>query len=167
MTNGDPEARPALAEALAAATKTPEPSLWVRIVQLAFAGLCFAGAIAVALVLVLHGPPAPKTPDEPSATSGSEKTTVAEPNGGGLVTYVGDGEEPGDESDPGTEGEPGGEGEPGSEGGEGGEESEGSIDNSLADLNEQAPWAFAIVALLVGAFITTGKSLNFNGTKQE
>ncbi len=164
MTNGDP-AHP-LTKALADATKPPEPPRWVRFAQMGLAALSFGGAFAVALILLLHGPPAPKTPEEPNGTSGSGQTTSAPSTGGGSITYVA-AEEGG--SSGGTEE---GGGESGEEGGgeseeEGGGESEGAIPDSFANLNEQAPWAFAIVALLIGAFIATGKSLNFSGTKQE
>jgi hypothetical protein len=157
MTNGEPAA-PAepggLAKAVVAANQDPEPPAWVRAFQMALAVLCIAGAFAVAIILVTQGPPAPKPPEESNNASGSTKTTSAAPRQSALITYAA------------TEDESSSEEEGGEESEEGAGEPEGSIPDSLSNLNEQAPWAFAIVALLVGAFIATGKSLNFSGTKQ-
>jgi hypothetical protein len=79
------------------------------------------------------------------AAAGEETTpTEGEGEGGDETTPSGNGDEP----STGTAGE-----------------SEPS--DSLANLNEQAPWAFAIVALLVGAFLATGKTFNVLGAKRE
>ena len=183
MTNGKPTAQEHLSKAVADSTKAPEPSLWVRIVQMVFAGLTLGGAVAVALLLILHGPPAPKEPEGPEGESGSKtaKTTSAAASGSVATYLVASSDEPAPAADGeggapasgGSGGEPAagsdqgsGEGDEGGGESEGSEESESSTADSLANLNEQAPWALAIVALLVGAFIATGKSLNFNGTQQ-
>lgn len=178
MTNGKPTAQEHLSKAVANSTKAPEPSLWVRIVQMVFAGLTLGGAVAVALLLILHGPPAPKEPEGPEGDSGSKtaKTTSTAASGSVATYLMASSGESAPAADGGggapASGDSGGEPPAGTdqgsgEGDEGGGESEGSTADSLANLNEQAPWAFAIVALLAGAFIATGKSLNFNGTQEK
>jgi hypothetical protein len=47
-----------------------------------------------------------------------------------------------------------------------GEDATGSSD-STTSLNEEAPWVFAIVALLVGAFLAAGQSFDFGGSPQK
>jgi cobalamin biosynthesis Mg chelatase CobN len=179
MANGDSTAQQQLAKAVADSNKAPEPSLWVRIVQMMFAGLSFGGAVAVALILLLHGPPAPKEPEAPEGNSGSKTTKTTSGNATSAasesVTYVvassdGSTSAAGNGGGSSASGDWGDESSTGDDQGSGdadgdSEESESSTADSLANLNEQAPWAFAIVALLVGAFMATGKSLNFNGTK--
>jgi hypothetical protein len=183
MTNVDPKVAQKLAAAVAHTTKPPKPPGWVQGLQMAFASFCLLGGVAVALVLILHGPPAPK---EAEATGGANSQAAKAGAAGTalhrqpapLSVYVAAGDE---ETTPaGGEGRAdttpsgeGGEPSPGS-GSESGEcdssgesecgESEPS--DSLANLNEQAPWAFAIIALLVGAFLATGKTLNVLGAKK-
>lgn len=155
MSNGEPGdagAQTKLAQVVAEANRPPEPSKWVQICQMAFAALLFVGALAIALVLVLHGPPAPKSADESGEGSGSTAAVgfTAQLRSPTVFTSEEDGqgkEEGGEENEEENE--------------DNGEEGEGS----LANLNEQAPWAFTIVALLVGAFLATGKTLNFSSTK--
>lgn len=154
MNNGPKPADPqALAAVVAKAAAPPEPPSWVQKWQMGFAGLLLVMAMGLAFYLVAEGPPAPKAPDATAATStvgGAEEeptavaslTAAAEPLPG-----EGDGEAPA-EAEEGSSGE---------------DESEGESSDSLASLNEQAPWAFAIVALLVAAFLATGKTLSFAG----
>jgi hypothetical protein len=141
----------------AVSAATPEPPLFVRLTQLLLAAVALGGALAIALILVLSGPPAPKVPtggEEAGTTSAVEgEGTAGAFSGSGttaraLVSESGEG----GEAEGGAEGQSGEEEEEAEDGGE-----------SLADLSKQGPWAFAIVALLVAAFIATGKSLNFSG----
>ena len=181
----DPQAE--LVKAVAEANRPPSPPEWVQESQMLLAAVLFLLAFGFAFLLVLKGPPAPKAaegsddkstpatitgPSGPTTgpsgptTSAFQLTAEGEPppaegdEGGGVA--------PGDSPETGTTGttEPGKEGEPVEEpaGGDGTEKSEeGEDEDSLASLNEQAPWAFAIVALLVGAFLATGKTLSFSG----
>jgi hypothetical protein len=165
-----------LAQAAVSAA-TPEPTRFVRVAQLILAAVSLGGAMAIALILVLGGPPAPKEPtgaesaESASAVEGEAKSNALSGTGATATTLVGDAtgeaEAEGGEATGSNESTEGGEAEGGSsEGGaedqSGEEEAEGGGE-SLADLSKQGPWAFAIVALLVGAFIATGKSLNFSG----
>jgi hypothetical protein len=178
VTNGDPDAaKVQLAKAVTAANQPPNPPSWVQKWQIFLALASFVGAFAVALVLILHGPPAPKTPEAsdseatPSSKPSGQPTSIVLTAAGDSAPQQGDsGNQSGSsgssgEPAPDNSGEPSTSGEPPeSDQGQGDEESEeGSSADSLANLNEQAPWAFAIVALLVGAFLATGKSLNFGG----
>lgn len=153
----DPQAR--LAAVVANANRPPEPPKWVQKAQIALAVVLFLGAFWIAHQLVTDGPPPPKTPESSTETAqqasdGEKKTALlmaagtdpAQPDGGGGN---GSGTVDPNQAD---DGESGGAEEEGSSSGE-----------SLASLNEQAPWAFAIVALLVGAFLATGKTLSFSG----
>jgi hypothetical protein len=147
----DPQAK--LAAVVAKASAPPEPPSWVQRWQMIFAGLLFITAMGLAFYLVAEGPPAPKAPDaatEASDSGGAEE----EPTAAAFLTAEA---EPLPEE---GEGEDGGEADEGS-GDE--DESEEESGASLASLNEQAPWAFAIVALLVAAFLATGKNLSFAG----
>jgi hypothetical protein len=175
-----------LAEVVAKATPPPEPPRWVQGWQMFFAGVLFVAALGLAFFLVAEGPPAPKapegsteaveeTPESPAPGDSGQKETSAirftaeaepsPPDGGGES-----GTEPGDSgespapapSDPEDDGSDDGS-EDGSAG-NGASEEEDSSGESLASLNEQAPWAFAIVALLVATFLATGKTLSFAGT---
>lgn len=155
---------------------TPEPTAWVRAVQLLLAATALGGAIAIALILVLTGPPAPKEATAEGTGSGgtvssSTKSSLhrsAESNAAAplaVATRLAEGES--GESSGGGETEGGEAGESG-EGGEAesaGESESEEGGESLANLSKQGPWAFAIVALLVAAFIATGKSLNFSAPK--
>lgn len=183
-TTPDPQAE--LLKAVADANRPPNPPEWVQEIQMLLAGLLFLFAFAFAFLLVLKGPPAPKAaegsddkstpaaitgPSGPTTgmsgptTSAFQLTAEGEPPAPGTTGEGG--VSPGDSPEPGTPGttEPGKEGEPTEPEGSGTTEKseEGEGEDSLASLNEQAPWAFAIVALLVGAFLATGKTLSFSG----
>jgi hypothetical protein len=149
----DPQAQAKLAAVVAKATAPPEPPAWVQKWQMGFAGLLLVMAMGLAFYLVAEGPPAPKAPD-PTAESSTSGGAEQEPTAVASLTA---------EAEPLPEE---GEGEGPAEGEEGpseGDESEEESSDSLASLNEQAPWAFAIVALLVAAFLATGKTLSFAG----
>jgi hypothetical protein len=143
--------------AAAAAANSPEPTAWVRAVQLLIAAAAMGAAIAVALILVLQGQPAPNEPAEAGAQSqeqsgaprsqGSE--TGMNTSAPAVYRFVGEAGAAGGETEPEAEGESASEGE----------------SESLANLSKQGPWAFAIVAMLVAAFVATGKSLNFSAPK--
>jgi hypothetical protein len=137
-------------------SNTPEPTPLVRAAQLVLAFLAMAGAIAIALILVLQGPPAPKEPTPDTKSSMEEKApkTTKSTDQKASVEFAASTEEEPESTETETKTE--------SEGESGGESEE-----SLANLSKQGPWAFAIVALLVAAFIATGKSLGFSGTKPE
>lgn len=198
MTNVDPEVAQQLAAAVAHTTKPPEPPRWVQGWQMIFAAFCLLGGVAVALVLILHGPPAPKEAEATGGDSNSQAAKAA-PTGmalhrpsapvavyvaaAGEETTPAGGEGGGETTPSGSDGGPstGAAGEPSSGSGQGSsgcdsggdsecsesEPSESEPSDSLANLNEQAPWAFAIVALLVGAFLATGKTFNVLGTKRK
>ena len=148
----DPQAQAKLAAVVEKATAPPEPPAWVQKWQMGFAGLLLVMAVGLAFYLVAEGPPAPKAPEATAEAStsggtGEEPTAVALAAEAEPLPDEGDGEDPA-------------EGEGGSSDGD---ESEEESSDSLASLNEQAPWAFAIVALLVAAFLATGKTLSFAG----
>ncbi len=180
MTSVDPKVAQQLAAAVADTTQPAEPPRWVQGCQMLFAALCLAGGIAVALVLILHGPPAPKEAEATGETSSSatakthESGVALHPAPASAAVYVGTAGE--EAAAAGSEGSVTCESSGGSECGESEpsesepsqpEASESEPPDSLANLNEQAPWAFAIVALLVGAFLATGRSLNVLGVKRE
>lgn len=159
-----------LARAVAKASAPPEPPGWVQKWQMLLAAICLVGAIGFAFVLLLKGPPAPKTPDgagngsDTNAASGQEAGTGA---GVATAAFVAD-PAPGGDDDGAASGSTGTSGSTPSDAedddGESTEDEPETVTaDSLANLNDQAPWAFAIVALLVGAFIATGKTLNFGG----
>ncbi|HET8955349.1 MAG TPA: hypothetical protein VFN18_06800 [Solirubrobacterales bacterium] len=153
----DPQAK--LAAVVAKASAPPEPPSWVQRWQMIFAGLLFITAMGLAFYLVAEGPPAPKAPDAATEASDSE-STKEEPTAAAFLTAEAEPlpEDGGGEAGEGETEEGETEEGPSEEG-----ESEEESGASLASLNEQAPWAFAIVALLVGAFLATGKNLSFAG----
>jgi hypothetical protein len=186
----DPQAE--LIKAVANANPAPQPPEWVQESQMALAALLFLLAFALAFLLVFKGPPAPKASEGSEGGTAPTKTTGPSGQSGpsgpsGPTTSAlhltaasepapGSGEggsSPGDSPAPGEGGgapgeEPGGEGTTdeatdGTTDGATDGADEGSSTDSLASLDEQAPWAFAIVALLVGAFLATGKTLSFGG----
>jgi cobalamin biosynthesis Mg chelatase CobN len=141
---------------------TPAPSKEVRRTQLRMGWLCVIGAFAVAAWLVAVGPPAPNS-DEASETTATPGTSgvalVAAPQEGAS------GAESEGEAPSGTENEqPEGE-SPGDEPSESGSAPEESESDTTSSLNEEAPWVFVIVALVVGAFLAAGQSLGFGGSK--
>lgn len=147
----DPQAK--LAAVVAKATAPPEPPSWVQRWQMIFAGLLLVMAMGLAFYLVAEGPPAPKAPDATAEASNSDGGEE-EPTAVASLTAEAEPLPEEDEGDDPAESEEGSADE--------GESEEESSD-SLASLNEQAPWAFAIVALLVAAFLATGKTLSFAG----
>lgn len=153
-----------LARAALAAT-APNPKTWVQIVQMTLAVLALAGALSIAGILILHGPPSPKAATgevtQTTKTTSAGKTAVVETTREGVVG-------------PSLTTESGGE-EGGAGSGSGGEESSNEASGtsesagegeSLANLSKQGPWAFAIVALLAAVFLATGKTLNVGGSNE-
>lgn len=156
----------------------PTPGKYVRFVQGVMAIGCVAGAFLIAILLVTTGPPEPKTAAAtqysdtvPQATgpAAEDTNTGRVPDAAVAVYAVTDGE--GATGADGTTNEEDGTGEEGATGEDGvaGEpvsESEcessdsAECETSTSILSEEAPWAFAIVALLVGAFLITGKTIN-------
>lgn len=184
-----------LAAALEAPDQASESPKWVQKWQMFLALLCILIAGAVSMYMLVEGPAAPREPEGNGAATSAEQSggdsgdsalnsseqvrfAVADEPTPGAGTAPGDTPAPGDSTEPdGSSGTPDGdstqEGEEGEEGEEGGAAGSGSEPDdsagtaeALANMNDQAPWAFAIVALLVGAFIATGKSFNFNGAKE-
>lgn len=128
--------------------------------------LCIAGALFVAIWLVIAGPPTPKTSEAESAdaakVTGVDTALTA-------ATTPGDAAPGGDSTPGGTPGQSSDDSEPDQptppdQDSEGSGESEGEADTT-SSLNGEAPWVFAIVALLVGAFLAAGQSLGFGGDK--
>jgi hypothetical protein len=162
-----------VAAALAAAA--PSPTTWAQKAQMGIAFIALTLAFGLAFVLVLKGPPSPKaaTVNLTEKTENESGETTAATTRTGVVgaqlatatvpAAAPAGEEAQAEGEGGEEGTiPAGGATTASAGeaSEGGEEGE-----SLANLSKQGPWAFAIVALLVAAFVATGKSLSVVGTK--
>lgn len=158
-----PEEHVKLAAAALAAT-APNPKEWVQKVQMWIAFGVLVAAFGLAGLLVLHGPPAPKAASgevtEKTESVSGGKTTETETTRSGVVgvpiktpaaASTGEGEGEGEAAAGTTEA---------SSSGGGSEEGE-----SLANLSKQGPWAFAIVALLVGVFLATGKSMTVGGPR--
>lgn len=146
----------------------PSPSKGVRVAQLLLALVCISGAMFVAFWLVVEGPPTPKTSTEESGSKPAAAVALAS--------------SPAADSGSGSNGSaPNGSGDAGSNGSSGSSTSDGEPsepqcpasadqcpeDESTSSLNEEAPWAFAIAALLVGAFLAAGQSLGFGGGGKE
>jgi hypothetical protein len=165
-----------LAAAALAAT-APTPPAWAQWGQMVLALLALMGAFGIAGILVIGGPPAPEaatvklTETKKNEAGETTETTTRTGVVGAQVTgteasspvveetpEITAKEKEEKEEEDGVETPSGGEESKPAEETETAEEGE-----SLANLSKQGPWAFAIVALLVGAFIATGKSLNVGG----
>ena len=144
----------------------PEPPGWARGVQLFLALLCIVGAFGIAAYMVCEGPPAPKAAEVGEDGGGDE--SGAEAGIGALAVSSAPPEtapSPGNPTTPNAPdssgGAPPGGDAGGTDGSEGQEEGATGTDDETASLNEEAPWAFAIVGLIVGAFLAAGQSLGF------
>jgi hypothetical protein len=139
----EPASRELMRSVLAANLQTAsKPSSSDRRAARWLALLCFVGAFAMAGWLVIDGPPEPKA--ETAAAATTTETASAPPT-----------------STPPASAPPAGKEATGDSGAEASGNGEG--DESSAALNEEAPWVFAIVALLVGAFLAGGQSLGLGG----
>lgn len=122
------------------------PGRLVRAIQLFLALLCILGAFFVAKRLVVDGPPKPKA-TAISATAGAQVSgkPLAKPAGksGAAAKKA---EKPAKQPGAGSKGE-----------------ATKSTESTSTSLSEQAPWAFAIVALLIGAFLAMGQSIGVGG----
>jgi hypothetical protein len=125
------------------------PSKGIRAAQVLLALICVVGAFVVAVRLVKQGPPAPK------ATVAVEEAQQEAPKTAALITSAA-GHANASSAQGAGSGTAEGETEGDSSSGTAPEE-----EDSTSSLNEQGPWAFAIVALVIGAFLAAGQSLSF------
>jgi hypothetical protein len=147
--------------------------------QWALGVLCVLGAFGLAFVLVLAGPPSPETASKaqysqsmPSATGEATATPVGElalltnDTSTGTTDPPPPSEEVQEDSPP-TSPEGDSPGDATEDSGAPEESEEDGDETATAVLDEQAPWVFAIVALLVGAFLAAGQSISFGGGKEK
>lgn len=184
----DQETKDAIQKILQAQSGTGEsPDRTLRKAQMWLGAACMLAAFVLAFVLISKGPPAPNSAvkeetlaeavtagasaapqpaTEAGANSSSEGASGASSTGAALLAadppagQEAGGPAPGDDTGTGDESS-------GSEPAPGGEEpavetpSPEGLDALTSHLDEQAPWVFAIIALLVGSFLTAGQSISF------
>jgi hypothetical protein len=150
----------------AAAAPSEKDRKWQR----ALSFLCVAGAFFVAIWLVTSGPPTPKSDESASSKTAAKEVSIAlaavpsdgNASGGSSGDEAGQGGQSGQSPESSAGDEP--ECQPPEDDGSGdeacGDEGEGEGE-ATSSLNGEAPWVFAIVALLVGAFLASGQSLGF------